>query len=44
MSASACAAETKPASYADGAKKTPASSIAWKKRLNAALSVAITVS
>jgi len=33
MSASECAAETKPASYADGARYTPRSSMAWKKRL-----------
>src|SRR5205085_479923 len=31
--ASECAAETKPASKADGARYTPASSMAWKKRL-----------
>ena len=40
--AAACAADTKPASNADGAKYTPASSIAWKKRLNRAVSHAIT--
>src|SRR2546427_9333749 len=34
ISASPCAAETKPASYAEGARYTPCSSIAWKKRLN----------
>src|SRR5438067_6287343 len=33
ISAAPCAAETKPASYAEGARYTPCSSIAWKKRL-----------
>ena len=32
MSASVCASETKPASNCDGARYTPRSSMAWKKR------------
>jgi hypothetical protein len=43
MSAAECAALTKPASYNAGARYTPRSSIAWKKRLKRSLSVAITV-
>lgn len=35
------ALERKPASYADGARNTPRSSMAWKKRLNAAVSQAV---
>src|SRR5580700_5810802 len=31
MAASSCAAETNQASYGDGGRYTPASSIAWKK-------------
>src|SRR6266567_8259759 len=41
-SAVVCAAETKPASNALGAKYTPASSMRWKNRLNASLSLAMT--
>ena len=41
ITASSCAADMKPASNADGARYTPRSSMAWKKRLNAALSQAI---
>ena len=41
ISASPCALDMKPASNADGARYTPRSSIAWKKRLNAAASQAI---
>src|SRR5690606_42098788 len=33
-----CALDTNPASNAEGARNTPRSSIAWKKRLNAAVS------
>ena len=44
MSSAVCAADTNPASNADGAKYTPASSIAWKKRLKRSLSQAITAS
>ena len=38
ITASSCALDRKPASYADGARNTPWSSIAWKKRLNAGMS------
>src|SRR5690606_35840584 len=41
ITASSCALDMKPASYADGARNTPRSSIAWKKRLNAAVSQAV---
>src|SRR3546814_1185751 len=40
MTSSSCALDMKPASYADGARYTPRSSMAWKKRLNAAASQA----
>jgi hypothetical protein len=43
MSAGVCAALTKPASYSAGARYTPRSSMAWKKRLKRAESVLITV-
>ena len=42
ISAAPCAAETKPASYADGARYTPRSSMAWKKRLKRSLSHCMT--
>ena len=42
MSPVLCAALTKPASYSAGARYTPRSSMAWKKRLKRSLSVAIT--
>ena len=42
ISASVWAAETKPASKAEGASEWPASSMAWKKRLKALLSHSIT--
>src|SRR5690606_13098746 len=38
--AASCALDTKPASNADGARNTPRPSIAWKKRLKAAVSQA----
>ena len=38
-----CAADTKPASNADGAKYTPSSSMRWKKRLKRSMSQAITL-
>ena len=41
ISASSCAVDMKPASNADGARYTPRSSMAWKKRLNAAMSQAV---
>src|SRR3546814_6842386 len=37
ITSSSCALDMKPASNADGARYTPRSSMAWKKRLNAAL-------
>ncbi len=40
MTSGVCALDMKPASNADGARYTPRSSIAWKKRLNAAVSQA----
>jgi hypothetical protein len=43
ISAGECAALTNPASYSAGARYTPRSSMAWKKRLKRSLSVAITV-
>lgn len=42
ITASSCCADTKPASKADGARYTPASSMAWKNRLKRAVSQAIT--
>ena len=41
ITAPSCALDTNPASNADGARNTPRSSIAWKKRSNAAVSQAM---
>jgi hypothetical protein len=40
--ASSCTIDTKPASYADGAKYTPASSILWKNALKRGTSLFVT--
>ena len=42
ITASSCVLDTKPASYADGAKYTPSSSIRWKKRLKRSVSLFVT--
>ncbi|TCK49084.1 hypothetical protein C8F00_1475 [Xanthomonas vasicola] len=41
ITASSCALDMKPASYAEGARYTPRCSIAWKKRLKVVVSHAV---